>query len=86
MNDDEREKRLKRLADKLPELDAIVRKHALVSRKLREANELAERDEIRAIQIVMQWCEQDKELAKAFVKYQRDLFLAIWDEEGEEQN
>ncbi len=86
MNDDEFAKRRKRLADKLPELEAIPGKHPLVSRKFREAILLAELDENRAIEIFMAWCEEDKELEKALVKYSMDLSLAIWNEEGEKQH
>ena len=86
MNDDERAKQLKRIAEKLAESDAILKRNPLVSRKIEEASLLADFYKARALEILMELCEQDEEFDRITISIAMDRFLTTWDEEGEEQH
>ena len=86
MNDDEREKRLRQLAAMLSESEAIFKTHPFVRRKIEEAFLLADFDKTRILEILMEWCEQDKEFGRVINSLAGEQFLTAWDEKGREQH
>ncbi len=86
MNDDEFAKQLKRLAQKFSESDAILKRNPLVSRKIEEAILLADFDRTRALEIVMELCEEGNEFSRVITDLALERFLRTWGKKGEEQH
>ncbi len=55
-------------------------------RKVEEAFLLAELDKTRAVEILLEWCAQDKELDRITISRALERILRDWNEEGEEQH
>ena len=86
MSDDELAKHLQQLAEKIPELEAIFTAHPFLRRKTLDAIVLAKGDLTRALEIVMELCEQDKQFDRITISIALERFLTTWNEGGEEQH